>query len=193
MTALLAPRGQEPRRSPWRALQAVVRPHQTLSRAPFILVVAAFMAVGMLVLLLLNTALQEQAFAVRAQQRQATELGYRVADLEAQATEARSAAGLARRASDLGLRPNIYPVFLTLPEGSIIGDPTAVTGWELPEVKYRTPEQLQAEAEARDRAAAERARLAAEKKKADEAAKAAEAEAAANAAASPSPSAKVTP
>lgn len=155
MTALLAPKNTNGGRKPWASLRAVAAPDRRLSSLPFILMVALFMAFGMVGLLVLNTSLQDQAFEVRKQQRIASELGYQLAALEAQATDARSATQLAIRASGLGMRPNPYPIYLTLPDGRIVGDPTAVTGGELPEVRYRTPEQLQAEAEARAKAKAE--------------------------------------
>ncbi|QLQ15291.1 MAG: hypothetical protein HZY73_05795 [Micropruina sp.] len=139
MTALLAPKNTNGGRKPWASLRAVAAPDRRLSSLPFILMVALFMAFGMVGLLVLNTSLQDQAFEVRKQQRIASELGYQLAALEAQATDARSATQLAIRASGLGMRPNPYPIYLTLPDGRIVGDPTAVTGGELPEVRYRTP------------------------------------------------------
>lgn len=155
MTALLAPKSPGERRDRWARLRAVAQPDRRLSSLPFVLVVAMFMVAGMVGLLVLNTSLQDQAFEVRKQQRVANELGYQLAALEAQATEARSAGQLAMRASQLGMRANPYPVYLTLPDGRIVGDPTAVTGGEVPELRYRTPEQLQAEADARAKAEAD--------------------------------------
>ncbi len=157
MTALLAPKGPGERRG-WAQLRAVAKAGPgRLSSLPFVLVMAVVMALGMVGLLVLNTTLGDQAFNVRDEQAKATELSYRVADLEAQVTEARSSTQLAIKASQFGMRPNTYPVYLTLPDGSLVGHPTSVTGGEVPEVRYRTPEQLLAEAEARAKAALARA------------------------------------
>ena len=180
MTALQAPRrapDQRPRR--W-GLRQVPIPQRRMASVPFILTLAVCLAVGMVGLLLLNTALQEQGFAVRDQQTAANQLGYRVAALEAEVTQARSSTRLAIKAGKLGMVPNPYPVYLSLPAGQVIGDPTKMTGYELPDVRYRTPEELAAIAKARAKAetkrvadlkAAEEARQKAAKAKAEAAAK----------------------
>ncbi len=174
MTALLAPkpnpnqRGSEERSSRW-SLREIRRPQRTMASVPFVLSLGVLLALGMVGLLLLNTALQEQAFAVRDQQKVATQLGYRMAALETEVTQARSSAGLAAAASKLGMVPNPYPVYLQLPGGDIVGKPTAMTGQEVPDVRYRTPDELAAIAKAQDQAAAKQAaeakRKAAEAKK----------------------------
>jgi len=170
MTALQAPRrapDQRPRR--W-GLRQVPIPQRRMASVPFILTLAVCLAVGMVGLLLLNTALQEQGFAVRDQQTAANQLGYRVAALEAEVTQARSSTRLAIKAGKLGMVPNPYPVYLSLPSGQVIGDPTKMTGSELPDVRYRTPEELAEIAKARAKAEAKRiADLAAAKKAAEQA------------------------
>ncbi|MFT4296299.1 MAG: hypothetical protein QM582_12895 [Micropruina sp.] len=184
MTALQAPKhSPSPRRPEERAtrwgLREVRLPQRTMASVPFVLSLGVLLALGMVGLLLLNTALQEQAFAVRDQQKVATQLGYRLSALETEVTEARSTTRLAIEAGKLGMVPNPYPVYLPLPGGDVIGDPTAINGSELPDVRYRTPEELAKIAKARDeamaKAAAEQKKAAAEAKaKAAEAKKAAE-------------------
>ncbi len=159
MTALLAPKPQPGRRpsaepSSRESLREVRRPQRTMASVPFILSLGVLLALGMVGLLLLNTSLQEQAFAVRDQQKAATQLGYRMAALETEVTQARSSAGLAAAAAKLGMVPNPYPAYLELPGGEIVGKPTAMTGREVPDVRYRTPDELVAIARARDQAAA---------------------------------------
>ncbi|MFT4218534.1 MAG: hypothetical protein QM619_15305 [Micropruina sp.] len=181
MTALLAPkRAPEEHPQPrWSLREVGIPQRRTMASIPFILSLAVLLALGMVGLLLLNTALQEQAFAVRDQQKAATQLGYRLAALETEVTEARSSTRLAIAATELGMVPNPYPVYLPLPSGDVIGKPTAMTGSEVPDVRYRTPEELDQIAKERDeaiaRAAAEaKARAQAEaeaKKKAEEAKK----------------------
>ena len=184
MTALLAPKRKSDDRPPGRGLRQVPIPQRRIGNVGFVIALAAFLALGMVGLLLLNTALQEQGFAVNDRQREATRLGYRVAALESEVTEARSSTRLAVEASKLGMVPNPYPVYLRLPDGRISGDPTALTGNELPDVRYRTPEQLEAlakkQAEAEERRKAELAAQAKERKERAEEArrKAAEAKAA---------------
>ena len=181
MTALLAPR-THPGRSADQPpkLRPVPDRRRQMAGVPFMFVLALVMALGMVGVLVLNTALQNQAFAVQERQREANELGYLLSDLEAEAAQTRSAASLAIRAQELGMKPNPYPVLLRLPDGSVVGTPTQVLGGEVPSVRYRTPEEAAAQLEARDRAEARakaKAKAAAEaKKKAAAEAKKAEAE-----------------
>ena len=146
MTALPAPkptpnqrRPEEP--SPRWSLREVRLPQRKMASIPFVLSLGVLLALGMVGLLLLNTALQEQGFVVQNRQKAAAQLGYKVAALETEVTEARSSAGLAVAAAKLGMVPNPYPVYLSLPDGDIIGNPTRMTGNELPDVRYRTPEE----------------------------------------------------
>lgn len=178
MTALQTPRRspQQPKRR--ESLREVPPVNRRIAGVPFVLGLGVLLAIGMLGLLLLNTALQEQAFAVRDQQKQADLLGYRVSSLESEVTEARSSSRLAIEATKLGMVPNPYPVYLSLPAGTVIGDPTTMTGNEVPGIRYRTPEQLEKIAKAREKAAA---KAAAEAKAKAKAASEARAEAAAEA------------
>jgi len=115
-------------------------------------------------LLMLNTTLQSQAFESRTLNRRATELAYSQADLENQLDALAAPQELARRASELGMRPNPFPAFLVLPSGKVVGKPTPVSGHELPALIVKTPAQLAAEQAAkRARAEAKAAARAARK------------------------------
>jgi len=154
-----------------------------LSRFPFLLVLIGIFGLGMAGLLMLNTTLQSQAFESRTLNRQATELAYAQADLENQLDALQTPQELARRASELGMRPNPFPAFLVLPSGKVVGKPTPVAGSEVPALIVKTPAQLaveqaakRARAEAqvaakakREAAAADARKKAAELRKADEA------------------------
>lgn len=151
-------------------LRAVAPPTSRLSRAPFLLVLIAVFGLGMAGLLMLNTTLQNQAFTARDLNRQATELAYTQADLENQLDVLSAPPELARRASALGMRPNPYPALLRLPDGKVLGEPTAVAGTEVPSMVVKTPAEVAAaRAAAEDRAKAEAAaaEAAAEKKAAE--------------------------
>jgi hypothetical protein len=115
-------------------------------------------------LLMLNTTLQSQAFESRTLNRRATELAYSQADLENQLDALAAPQELARRASELGMRPNPFPVFLVLPSGKVVGKPIPVSGHELPALIVKTPAQIAAEQAAkRARAEAKAAARAARK------------------------------
>ena len=175
MTALLAPKpagGRSPAAPP---LRPVPPPRRQMRTVGFVAVVAAVLGLGMVGVLLLTTALQEQAFQVQARQREATALANELSDLESQVTQARSVHHLGVAARRLGMRPNPYPAQLRMPDGKVTGEPRRVVGGEVPSVRYVDEEQaakeLQArhEAEAKRKAEAEeKKRLAAEKKAAEE-------------------------
>jgi hypothetical protein len=115
-------------------------------------------------LLMLNTTLQSQAFESRSLNRRATELAYSQADLENQLDALAAPQELARRASELGMRPNPFPAFLVLPSGKVVGKPIPVSGHELPALIVKTPAQIAAEQAAkRARAEAKAAARAARK------------------------------
>ncbi len=135
-------------------LRAVTQPAARLARFPFLLVLIGLFGIGMVGLLMLNTTLQSQAFESRTLNRQATELAYTQADLENQLAALAAPQELARRASELGMRPNPFPAFLVLPSGKVVGKPIPVSGHEVPALIVKTPAQLAAE-EAAKRARAE--------------------------------------
>lgn len=176
MTALHAPR---PERSAPPPLRQVPPPRRRMATIPFVMVVALVLAAGMVGLLVLTTALQDQTFTVQAEERRAEQLADQLAALQAQAVDARSVQHLAVAAEKLGMRPDPYGAQLRLPDGTVIGTPQAVTGSEIPGVRYLTPEQADAQLKSLAKAEADRkAKLKAEaaaKKKA-EAKKLAEAE-----------------
>jgi hypothetical protein len=135
-----------------------------LARFPFLLVFIGIFGIGMAGLLMLNTTLQSQAFESRTLNRRATELAYSQADLENQLDALAAPQELARRASELGMRPNPFPAFLVLPSGKVVGKPIPVSGHEVPALIVKTPAQLAAEQAAkRARAEAKAAARAARK------------------------------
>jgi hypothetical protein len=149
-----------------------------MATIPFVMVIALVLAVGMVGLLVLTTALQDQTFVVQSRQREAERLSDQLAALRAEVADARSVAHLAVAAQELGMRPNPYGAQLQLPDGTVVGTAAAVTGGEIPGLRYLTPEQAQAQLEALAKAEAERkAKLKAEAKAKAEAKKKAEAEA----------------
>lgn len=181
MTALQAPR---PERRPSREqapsvrprLQSVPQPQRRMATVPFVMVVALVMAVGMVGLLVLTTALQDQTFTVQAKQRQAEQLADQLSALQAELADARSVQNLAVAAQKLGMRPDPYGTQLVLPQGTVVGKGVAVSGVEVPSVRYLSPEQADAQIKALAKAEAERkAKLAAKKKAEAEAKKKAEA------------------
>lgn len=146
----------EPRRpsEPRQRLRLVPRPRARMARLPFLTVLIALVGAGMVGLLLLNTALQNQAFEASQLRRQAAEMSYAEGELEQLVTEAGSARELSRRATALGMRPNRDIAFIQLETGLISGDPRASDGLYLPSALTRSPEEI---AKAKAEKAAKRA------------------------------------
>ncbi|GAA3561720.1 hypothetical protein GCM10022197_16690 [Microlunatus spumicola] len=179
MSALVAAPGKKTTARPDRtatppALRPLATPGARMARLPFLIVLIAAFGLGMAGLLLLNTTLQNQEFEARRLNSQASQLTYVQDDLESQLQTVSSPGSLAQKAYAQGMRPNVHPAFLVLPDGTVKGDAETTKGTEMRYLAPGTGEQLTAE-----RAAAEAA------DKAEEAAKAA---AAATAAPTPAPS-----
>ncbi|MFC7624014.1 hypothetical protein [Microlunatus sp. GCM10028923] len=184
MSALLAPADdpeEEVGGARKKRLRTVPDPPPRLAPMPFLVVLIGLLGIGLAGLLMLNTSLQGNAFETRALQREESELAYRQAELEIELDKAAAPQELARRASELGLRPNPYPLILRVPGGEVQGDKKRVDGDELPGIVVKTPEELAAEKaekaakkaakQAKKRAEAEerqRRELAEQKKKVEE-------------------------
>ena len=97
-----------------------LRPERA-SRGLFAVVVTGILALGLIVMLLLNTSVAQTAFVVSELQSQQREL----ARQEASLTEAIAAAAappvLESKARALGMVPTTRPVFLTVPSGKVRG------------------------------------------------------------------------
>jgi hypothetical protein len=102
-------------------LRLVPQRRSSAARAPFVVVVVALLASGLLGLLLLNTLVAQGSFALhdlsaqgRALQQQEQELARQVEGLQAPSV-------LAARATALGMVPGSSPAFLRLPDGTVLG------------------------------------------------------------------------
>lgn len=153
MTALLAPRpSRESNRGP--RLKALAAPNQQVATIPFVLIMAAVLAVGMVGMLFLSTTLQNQSFAIQSKQHQATVLADQVSQLNTQLAQARSVKNLAAKAHRLGMRPDPYAVPMRLSDGKVLGKAHAVAGSELPGVRYPAVRTATAQGAAANPAAA---------------------------------------
>jgi hypothetical protein len=105
---------------PHLRLVAPLRPERA-SRGLFAVVVTIVLALGLIVMLLINTSIAQTAFVVSELQSQQREL----ARTEASLTQAIAAAAappvLESKARALGMVPATRPVFLTIPSGKVRG------------------------------------------------------------------------
>ena len=146
MSALVEPREKTQETS--SLLKGVPARVSGLGRVPFLLILAGVLAGGLVVLLMLQTAVQEQSFDVRRLQNQATELAYQQAQLEAEVQQKSTPAEIARQATTLGMVPNPYSVFIDVRTGTVIGAQKTVRGNEVPYIAYKSAEQVAAEKQA---------------------------------------------
>lgn len=125
----------EPTPAPSRAatrLSLVVAPTATASTVKFVLGVLLILALGLIGVMVVSTSVGAQSRELTKMRREARELSYETAALQSRVQRLSSANALALRASELGMVPNPYPAFINLGTKTVTGDPTPVTGKELP-------------------------------------------------------------
>lgn len=83
-------------------------------RAPFVVLVLLVLGLGLVGLLLVNTALQQGSFALSRLEAETTALRDRAATLSAEVSLLESPTGLADRAENLGMVPAEEPEFIEL-------------------------------------------------------------------------------
>ena len=111
------------RRRPALRLVAAVR--TDAPRAPFVAVVVCLLVAGLLGLLVLNTVLAKDAFALHTITQDGRALADREQTLSREVEDLRSPQALAARAAELGMVQAGPPAFLRLPDGAILGAATA--------------------------------------------------------------------
>ncbi|PHX61304.1 MAG: hypothetical protein CK552_01315 [Actinobacteria bacterium] len=98
------------------------------SRGVFILFVTGLLGIGLVAMLVINTALAQGAFTLSELQQEQAALSEQEAALT-QVVEAASTPGaLESQARALGMVPSQNPVFLRLPDGAILGNPKPAPG-----------------------------------------------------------------
>lgn len=109
-------------------LEVVPRLTAQISQRSFWTVLIATVVVGTTLLLMLNVTLQNQAFQLRTSAARAQVLKNQEADLQQQLTRTSSSAQLAQRAVDMGMVPDTTPGFVTVPDGTVVGDARPASG-----------------------------------------------------------------
>jgi hypothetical protein len=107
------------------ALRLVPQRHSSAAKAPFVVVVVALLVGGLLGLLLLNTLVAQDSFALHDLGKQAKALEQQEQDLARQVQALQAPGELASRATALGMVPGGPPAFLRLSDGKVLGQPTA--------------------------------------------------------------------
>ena len=103
------------------ALELVATAQRDAPRAPFVAVVVSILVAGLLGLLVLNTALAKDAFAVHTLSQDGRTLADQEQSLSREVEALRSPQALAARAAELGMVQAGPPAFLRLPDGAVLG------------------------------------------------------------------------
>lgn len=118
------------RRTP---LQLVPTGPASRSRAPFVATIVSLLVAGLLGLLMLNTVLARDAFALHSLKVEDRVLTDREQGLQREVESLRSPQNLAAQAESLGMVLGGPPAFLRLPDGTVLGVPKAAEAAEAPE------------------------------------------------------------
>ena len=108
-------------------------------RGPFALVVGAVLTLGLLGVLLLNTVVAQDAFAVSALEQKAAALADQEQTLIQQVAAEDSPSRLEQRARRLGMVQNVNPAFVRLADGKILGEPVAAKAPVIKKTAAATP------------------------------------------------------
>lgn len=92
---------------------------------PFAILVLCLLAAGLVILLLLNTALDRGAFEIQAAQKRQSRLTDQQQELQLRLAGLSAPGALASQAAALGMVPNPRPAFLNPSGGAVLGVPTA--------------------------------------------------------------------
>ncbi len=115
------------RRTVLRRTAPVVHSTRTgvMSNGMFAMAALAVMSIGLLSLLVLNTALAKGSFRAHELRVQKADLAQQEQLLRTQIENASSPVTLYRRATDLGMVESVTPAFIRLADGKILGVPYA--------------------------------------------------------------------
>jgi hypothetical protein len=120
-----------------RVLRLVPQRRSQAAKTPFAVVLVVVLGGGLLGLLLLNTLVAQDSFALHDLAKQSRDLQQREQQLAGQVQALQAPAQLAASATRLGMVPGGPPAFLRLPDGHVLGAPTA--GRALPRRVTATP------------------------------------------------------
>lgn len=105
------------------SLQLVQPVRARARRTPFVFVLLAIVALGLIGLIMMSTVMQGQAFRMSELTREASTLQMEKQALELEVRQLQSPSNLARIAEKQGMVPGTNPVFLRLSDGVVIGTP----------------------------------------------------------------------
>jgi hypothetical protein len=114
------------------------RPGATAARTPFVVLVVTLLAGGLISLLLLNSAVNQDSFELNELRKQTTGYTDEQQALQQEVDGYSDPGALARRARQMGMVPGGVPVFLD-PAGKVHGTPQEATAPPPPPTPTATP------------------------------------------------------
>jgi len=103
-------------------------------RLPFLVLVVAVLAAGLVGLLLLNTSMERGAYEVTALRQQSAQLSIEQQALQLKVAAMQDPQTVAQKALQLGMVQNISPAFLSLATGKVIGHSWAGAAGNQPDI-----------------------------------------------------------
>ncbi|WP_157551216.1 hypothetical protein [Nocardioides jensenii] len=126
-------------------LRVVPRLSSRAPRVPFVTLVSLLLVAGVVGLLMFNTNMQQNSFAATELEQQANELTSREQTLQMELEKLRDPQRLAEKAQSMGMVPAVYPAFVRLSDGKVLGEPTVSTaenGFDARPPEARKPKAL---------------------------------------------------
>ncbi|MDX6330680.1 MAG: hypothetical protein QOI83_3063 [Streptomycetaceae bacterium] len=115
----------------------------TAKRSPFVLLVVVLLAGGLISLLLLNAAVNQDSFELTKLQKETTQLTDEKQALQQDVGEYAAPGALDKRARELGMVPGGNPAFLA-PDGTVRGVPGSATALPSPTASTSPPSTVAA-------------------------------------------------
>jgi hypothetical protein len=109
-------------------LTVVPRGRTSAPRTPFVILVAVVLLVGVVLLLMFNTSMQQASFKATRLEQRATLLNAKKQQLRMELDTLRDPQRVSEEAARLGMVPLLTPAFLRLSDGSVLGVAEPATG-----------------------------------------------------------------
>ena len=121
-------------------LTVVPRTRPAAPRAPFVIVVATVLLVGVVGLLMFNTSMQQQSFAAAELEEKQDVLRAEQQQLQMELDRLRDPQRVAQEAQRLGMVPMLTPVFLELSDGKVLGEAAPASALDRMRLRPRPPQ-----------------------------------------------------
>ena len=112
------------------------------TRIPFVVLVVALLALGLVGLLVLNTSMERGTYTAGALRAQSAALAQRQQQLQIAVSALQDPQRVSHRAQRLGMVANPTPAFIVLGSGRVLGKPTRAVAGDTPDVAMTPPDAV---------------------------------------------------